>query len=60
VVRNASGISFPNQAQPLEVEILDAAVFVDAKDWPLVKARMAARGAGTGTPGPAPTYPPRF
>ena len=32
VVRNASGISFPNRAQPLEVEILDAAVFVDAKD----------------------------
>jgi hypothetical protein len=60
LVRNAGGISFPNQAQPLEVEILDAAVFVDAKDWPLVKARMAARGAGTGTPGPAPTYPPRF
>jgi hypothetical protein len=43
LVRNASGISFPNQAQPLEVEILDAAVFVDAKDWPQVKARMAAR-----------------
>jgi hypothetical protein len=43
VVRNASGISFPNRAQLLEVEILDAAVFVDAKDWPQVKARMAAR-----------------
>ena len=40
-VRNAGGISFPNQAQPLEVEILDAAVFVDPKDWPQVKARMA-------------------
>jgi hypothetical protein len=41
VVRNAGGISFPNQAQPLEVEVLDAAVFVDAKDWPQVKASMA-------------------
>lgn len=41
MVRNAGGISFPNQAQPLEVEILDAAVFVDAKDWPQVQARMA-------------------
>ena len=60
LVRNAGGISFPNLAQPLEVEILDAAVFVDAKDWPLVKARMAARGARTGIPGPALTYPSRF
>jgi hypothetical protein len=59
VVRNASGISFPNQAQPLEVEILDAGVFVDAKDWPQVKARMAARGAWARIPGPAPTYPSR-
>jgi hypothetical protein len=59
VVRNASGISFPNQAQPLEVEILDAAVFVDAKDWPQVKARMAARGAWARIPGPVPTYPSR-
>jgi hypothetical protein len=48
LVRNAGGISFPNLAQPLEVEILDAAVFVDAKDWPLVKARMAALPAESG------------
>jgi hypothetical protein len=45
LVRNASGISPPNQAQLLEVEILDAAVFVDAKDWPQVKARMADQPA---------------
>jgi hypothetical protein len=38
----------PNQAQPLEVEILDAAVFVDAKDWPQVKARMAEQPATSG------------
>ena len=48
MVRNAGGISFPNQAQPLEVEILDAAVFVDAKDWPQVKARMANQASGNG------------
>jgi hypothetical protein len=41
----------PNQTQPLEVEILDSAVFVDAKDWPLVKARMAAQASnGAKTP----------
>jgi hypothetical protein len=45
LVRNAGGISPPNQAQLLEVEILDAAVFVDAKDWPQVKARMADQPA---------------
>lgn len=43
LVRNAGGISFPSQPQPLVVEVLDAAVFVDAKDWPQVKARMAGR-----------------
>jgi len=48
LVRNAGGISMPNQAQPLEVEILDAAVFVDAKDWPQVKARMADQAAKSG------------
>ena len=48
LVRNAGGISPPNQAQRLEVEILDAAVFVDAKDWPQVKARMAAQLANSG------------
>ena len=48
LVRNAGGISLPNQAQPLEVEILDAAVFVDAKDWPQVKARMAEQPASSG------------
>jgi hypothetical protein len=48
LVRNAGGISLPNQAQPLEVEILDAAVFVDAKDWPQVKARMAEQPATSG------------
>jgi hypothetical protein len=51
LVRNAGGISFPNQTQPLEVEILDSAVFVDAKDWPQVKARMAAQ-ASTGAKAP--------
>jgi hypothetical protein len=48
LVRNAGGISPPNQAQPLQVEILDAAVFVDAKDWPTVKARMAGPPANSG------------
>jgi hypothetical protein len=48
LVRNAGGISFPNQAQPLEVEVLDAAVYVDAKDWPQVKARMADQPANSG------------
>ena len=48
LVRNAGGISMPNQAQLLEVEILDAAVFVDAKDWPQVKARMAEQPANSG------------
>ena len=48
LVRNAGGISVPNQAQPLEVEILDAAVFVDAKDWPQVKARMADQLSNSG------------
>jgi hypothetical protein len=48
LVRNAGGISTPNQAQPLEVEILDAAVFVEAKDWPQVKTRMAAQLPGNG------------
>jgi hypothetical protein len=48
LVRNAGGISMPNQAQPLEVEILDASVLVDAKDWPQVKARMAAHPPASG------------
>jgi hypothetical protein len=48
LVRNAGGLSLPNQAQPLEVEILDAAVFVEAKDWPQVKARMAEQPANGG------------
>jgi hypothetical protein len=48
LVRNAGGFSFPNPAQPLEVEIFDAAVLVDAKDWPQVKARMANQPSGSG------------
>ena len=31
-----------------QVEVLDAAVLVDAEDWPQVKARMADQPSGSG------------
>jgi hypothetical protein len=47
--RSARSIVITNQSYTsAQVEVLDAAVFVDAKDWPPVKARMANQPSKSG------------